>query len=193
MKVKDIFKDIRKGIVIGEDGDYTGRKYFALDTSHISNCVISPILSEIKSERGKMINDRHILQKDDIVISSVPSHSTWHVGYASSIPTEYIIVLKKNLFVLRDIIPEYNPAFVAEYLDTTGIQKIYLDGKTEGEYLQKQDIEEIDIPDIPLEMQNRIVELLKPINERDSYCRQLIENDNELKKYMLNKVMKNDK
>lgn len=193
MKVVDIFKETAKGVVIERDGYEEDKKMaFCLDTSNISNCVISTPSSNVETVYMN-VKEKHLLQKDDIVVASVPSSLTSHVGYAKTIPEDYPVILKKNIIVLRDCIDKYNPIFVAEYLENIGIKDLYKSGKLSSETpLTLTELLKLDIPDISIEDQNNLVSLFDPINERTMLYKQLVEHDAKIKKYILERMISNE-
>ena len=192
MLLKDIFKDIHKGIAIDKFGRYPEVEIYGLDSADISDSVISTPKTETEIVKINL-PDKHLLHVGDIVIGSVPSSNTSHVAYASSLP-EYPVLLKKNIIVLRDLKAEYNPIFIAEYLENIGIKKLYQNGKLlQSSSLTVDLIKEIDIPNIPIEEQDKLVELFKPLNERTKLYKELLENDSYIKKNLLEEVMKYDR
>ena len=184
MLIKDIFKDIYKGVRIEDIGDTIFESY-VIDTKDVDSCVINYKASGIKSIKMD-IKDKYILKPKDIIVASIPSITTSHVGYAPDNLVDRNIIIKKNFFILRNPIDKYNPEFVAEYLENIGIKQLNKSS------LSKQDIEEIDIPDISIEKQNSSIEIIELLNERTRYCNLIINNQKDIKLKVLDKVMNNE-
>jgi len=192
MQLKKIFKDIYKGLRIENNSDESILAY-SIDTKDVDKCVINYNSSE-PEEINMNIKDKYILKEGDIIIANIPSTTTAHVGYANHLNTEYPIIIKKNFIVLRNISEDYDPLFVAEYLETIGIKKFYIDNDKPLSYaMVKEDIEKIEIPNVSIDKQEKCVELLKPLNERDKLYKELLLNDSKIKECLLLEVINNDK
>ncbi len=190
MKLKDICKDkICKGIRIITDKTEEAIDAYVIETKDVSNCSIR--FTKPDNKIRMKIDKKFFLKKDDIIIASIPSNNTNHVGYCKDIGEEKVII-KKNFFILRNIDKDkYNPEFVAEYLEQIGMEDAK--NKKATKDFVTGDIEEIDIPNIPIEKQNELVALLRPINERNELYHKMIDNCEEIKKYMIIEVTKNEK
>ena len=184
MKINQVFK-----VYAGKDIEITtkdGIYAFGLKTSNIDDCVITTSSSKLE-QFDSDIKDKYILHLKDIVISSTYTSNKVHVGYASTIQ-EYPIIICKNLIVLRGSSKDYNPLFVAEYLDKIAIP-IYLENKkTKNDRLTKDEIGELELPNISIDEQNRLVSIFTPINERAKLYKEIIENNNNIKLSLLEKV-----
>ena len=81
----------------------------------------------------------------------------------------------------------YSYIFVTNYLEKIGIPKFFREtGKTE---ITISEIGDIELPDIPKEKQMTISPLVKDINARSAIYSEILENDDEIIKYMLNMVI----
>ena len=166
---------------------------YTIDTKDVEKCVIN-YSSKSPENICMNVKDKYILKEGDIIIANIPSTSTAHVGYASKLDSDYPIVIKKNFIVLRNISDDYNPLFVAEYLETIGIKKFYVEKNKDASYaMVKEDIESIDIPNVSKEDQDRCVSLLNPLNERDRLYKELLVNDSKIKECLLQEVINGDK
>lgn len=189
MLIKDIFKDnIYKGVRIEDKGN-TSFESYVIDTKDVENCVIN--YKNIGIKKINMdINDKYLLKPKDIIVASIPSNTTSHVGYAQDDLEDRNVIIKKNFFILRNPIDRYNPEFVAEYLDNIGI-KLFCE-QNNLYSLTKQDIEKIDIPNISIEKQNEAIEVIRLFNRRIRYFNLLINNQKDLKLKVLDKVMNDE-
>jgi len=189
MRLKDIFKDIYKGVRIETDNSQEPLDAYVIETKDVEACGINYTKPE---EPIKMkIKDKYFLRKDDIIIASIPSQATNHVGYCSEIENEKVII-KKNFFILRNLYKDnYNPEFIAEYLEYFGIEEAKKN-KSNNSFATIE-IEEIEIPEIPIEKQNELVSIFKPINSRNNLYRKIINNCNAIKKIMILEVIKDEK
>lgn len=189
MTINDVFK-VFKGIRI-EKTTKDSFEAYVIDTKDVSNCVIN--YSNSKDDIYMTdINEKYFLKPKDIVIASIPSQTTNHVGYCTSIGDEKVII-KKNFFVLRLREPdnnEINTQFVAEYLEYFGVEELKEKYSYKG--FQRSDIENIDLPNISIEKQNELVDLIKPMNERNKLYYKLIKNEEEIKKFIISEVIKNE-
>ncbi len=190
MKLKDICKDkICKGIRIYTDKMEDVIDAYVIETKDVENCSIR--YTKPDSIIQMKVDNKFFLKKDDIIIASIPSNNTNHVGYCKDIGDEKVII-KKNFFILRNMDRDkYNPEFVAEYLEQVGIEEAK-EKKATKDFVAG-DIEEIDIPNIPIEKQNELVALLRPINERNELYHKMIDNCEEIKRYMILEVVKDEK
>ncbi len=191
MKIKDIFRDIFKGVRIEFDNTVEPFESYLVDTSTVDNCVIN--YSKNGLEQIHMnVKDKYFLKPNDIIIATIPSSSTSHVGYCSSIEDK--VIIKKNFIVLRNPYNEglYNLEFIAEYLENYGIKDYFDNVKNNREALTKEELEDIEIPNLDINKQNELMKAVHPINERSRLYNKLIQNDTEIKKYLMNEVIYNE-
>jgi len=190
MKIKDIFPRPFKGLRIENNKEDPFNAYL-VDTSGVDNCVINYTKDGLKEINMKVI-DKYFLKEKDIIIATIPSSSTCHVGYCSSVTDK--VIIKKNFVVLRNPIDEnkYNLEFIAEYLENFGIKDYIKNIKKNDQALTIEDIEDIEIPDIDIEKQNELMKAIHPINERSRLYNTLIRNDNEIKRYLINEVINDE-
>ena len=190
MKLKDICRDkICKGIRIITDKTEEEIDAYVIETKDVENCSIR--FTKPESKIRMKIDNKFFLKNDDIIIASIPSSNTNHVGYCRDIGDEKVII-KKNFFILRNMDKsKYNPEFVAEYLEQIGMEEAKAN-KINKDFVA-DDIEKIDIPNISIEKQNQLVALLRPINERNELYHKMINNCEEIKRYMILEVTKDEK
>ena len=188
MRIKDIFKYIYKGIRIEYDKSIDPISCYVIDTSGVENCVINYTKGG-SYDISMDIKDKYFLKDGDIIIATIPSSSTSHVGYASKVTDK--VIIKKNFIVLRNPYNSnlYNLEFIAEYLENFGIKDYYENIKKNKEALVKEDVENIEIPDISIDKQNELMKAIHPINERSRLYNKLIQNDSKIKKYLMNEVI----
>ncbi len=186
MELKNIFKDIYSGRdieITTNDGLYA----YGLKTSNLDECVISTSQSNLELFEAN-IKDKYILRENDIIIASTKSSTTSHVGFASSIPN-YPVIIGKNLIVLRNIYEEYEPLFIAEYLERFGIKKLFEEKGESYTRLSTEDIKSIDIPKVDIDVQRKLVELFKLINERTRLYKKNIVNDSKIIEELINQAL----
>ena len=191
MKINKIFKDIYKGVRIENNRSAEPFDAYLVDTKDVNECVINYYNSELQTINMEVL-DKFFLKEGDIIIASIPSTTTCHVGYCSNIDDK--VIIKKNFIILRNPYEpnKYNLEFIAEYLENYGI-KDYIDNvKKNKEGLTKEDIKDIDIPDIDIEKQNDLMKVIHPINERTRLYYKLINNDHEIKDYLMSGVINYD-
>ena len=184
MKLNEIFKEIFVGIRLTFD-ERKGEECLVVRSGDIDECRINPkeaMIADIDS-----IKDKYYMKKGDILIGTKKTDSSNHVGYCQSNEGEKTIILK-NVIVLRDPISSYNPEFVAEYLNMKGFNSFY----DSNLLLSKDAIGEYEIPCIPLNKQEELLNVINPINERTRLYQKLINNDRKIKNYLLTEVMNNE-
>lgn len=202
MKIKDIFEEIFKGLAIENDDREEKIKAFFIDTKDVENGCIAYAESKVQ-EIAMKVKPKFYLKPNDIIVSTRPSENTCHVGCFNNWEAKDIIAIpKKNFVILRSIKKDYIPEFIAEYLETIEIHEYFTkkeaeenkqNGNIKKDALTINDIEEIIVPKIPIEKQKEMVALINPINERNILYKKVITNDIEIKKYILNEVIKHEK
>lgn len=191
MKIVDIFKERHYGVRIENDSKLEPIKAYLVDTSGVENCVINYSKEGLKDIKMN-VKDKYFLKPNDIIIATVPSSTTAHVGFCSSCDDK--VIIKKNFIILRDLKEgvNFNLEFVAEYLENFGIKEYYEDVKKSKEALTMVEVEDIDIPLIDIGKQNELMKAIHPINERSRLYNKLISNDNKIKEYLMNEVINNE-
>ena len=192
MLLKEIFKSIYKGLRIESESDTDGKNYYVVYTKNVGNCIINYSKENIKCINTQ-VKDKYLLKEGDIIIASIPSNKTCHVGYCSSTEDNNVII-NKNFIILRNPINNnYNLEFIAEYLENIGINNFFKNNRTTKEALTVLEVEDIEIPNISIEKQNELMSLINPINERIRLYNKLINNDTEIKEYLMNEVTHSEK
>ena len=128
MKIVDIFKERHYGVRIENDSKLEPIKAYLVDTSGVENCVINYSKEGLKDIKMN-VKDKYFLKPNDIIIATVPSSTTAHVGFCSSCDDK--VIIKKNFIILRNLKEgvNFNLEFVAEYLENFGIKEYYEDVK----------------------------------------------------------------
>lgn len=180
MKVREIFPDIFTGL-------YTDSK--SMTKADIDNEVYTFNKNAIgygaiatnklyKKHVYANIKDKYFMKDRDIIISIKKPYKVGTIRYLYKDKNK--ILIPNNFVILRNINRDYySYIFITNYLDKIGIQKYVDEHNIEGD-LHLEDIENIDIPDIPKEEQMKISPLMNHINERSSYFNALLDNDEEL-------------
>ena len=83
---------------------------------------------------------------------------------------------------------KYSYIFVANYLENIGIKKYIEDNNLTGN-LTKEDIKNIELPNIPKEKQKTISPLLNAINERSAIYTNILNNDEKIIHYAINSII----
>jgi len=185
MKIRDIFKEIRTGKYI--DGTMTSDESMQVYTFK-KEAINYSTLVESKFEYRTVyykVKDKYLMQPRDIIISLKKPYKVGTITYKTDKP----ILIPNNFAILRDINRDkYSYIFIANYLERIGIDKYVSEHHKSGD-LTLEEIEDIDIPDISKEEQMTISTLLKLINERSNIYSNILENDDKIVKYALNKVI----
>ncbi len=185
MKIRNIFGEIRTGKYI--EGNITSNESMEVYTFK-KEAINYSTLVESKFEYRTIyykVKDKYLMQPRDIIISLKKPYKVGTIPYKTDKP----ILIPNNFAILRDINMDlYSFIFVSNYLERIGIEKYVKENKVEGD-LSLEQIKEIDIPNIPKEEQMTISELMKSINERSNIYSNILENDDKIIKYALNKVI----
>lgn len=129
----------------------------------------------------KPIKEKYNVQEGDILIYL---RKPYRVGVVTHKFDEEVIV-PNNFFLLRGIDDKkYNYIFLANYLEQYGLHQKEYNGN-----LTIDDIEKIELPDIELNEQEKIVSLLKAINERSSIYSCILDNDSKIIEYALKSIV----
>jgi len=186
MLLKDVFEDMFTGFNLtnstGND-KYIDEVYFIQKDSIQYTNIISNKL--IKRTLACGIKNKYFMQGRDIIISLKKPYKVGTYQY----DTKKKIIIPNNFVVLRGINRDlYSYIFVANYLEKIGIEKYVTENKITKD-LTVEDIKNIELPNITKEKQMKISELMNLINERSAIYSNILENDDEIIKYALNKVV----
>lgn len=185
MKIRDVFGEIRTGKYI--EGNITSNESMEIYTFK-KEAINYSTLVENKLELRTVyyqVKDKYLMQPRDIIISLKKPYKVGTITYK----TDKAILIPNNFAILRNINMDlYSFVFVSNYLERIGISKYVTEHKILGD-LSLEDIKEINLPDIPKDEQMTISELMKSINERSNIYNNILENDDKIIKYALNKVI----
>ncbi len=185
MKVRDIFTEIKTGRYINnsiESNEAMEVYTFKKEALSYSTLVESRLEKKIIYCN---INDKYLMKPRDIIISLKKPYKVGTITY----DTHKSILIPNNFAILRGINMDlYSFVFVSNYLERIGILDYVNVHHISGD-LSLEDIKDIDLPDIPKEKQMTISELMKSINERSNIYSKILENDDKIVKYALNKVI----
>lgn len=185
MKINDVFGEIRTGKYI--DGTITSNESMQIYTFK-KEAINYSTLVESKLEYRTIyykVKDKYLMQPRDIIISLKKPYKVGTITYKTDKP----ILIPNNFAVLRDInMDYYSFVFVSNYLERIGIEKYVKEHNITGD-LSLEDIKDIELPNIPKDEQMTISELMKKINERSNIYSKILENDDKIIKYALNKVI----
>jgi len=185
MLIKDVFTNIFIGFNLNNsvgNKSYSEKIYFIQkDSIAYTNIVEAKLESKNVTTE---IKEKFFLQGRDIIISV---KKPYKVATYQQIPDKKIVI-PNNFIILRGInMDHYSYIFVTNYLEKIGIPNFFKEtGKTE---LKISDIEDINLPDISKDKQMTISPLVKDINARSAIYSEILENDDEIVKYMLNMVI----
>lgn len=186
MKIRDVFDDVIVGYNINNTvvNDQYSKLYKTLqkDSIQYTNVISSKLVDKVFSSD---IKDKYFIHGRDILIFV---KKPYRVGTYTK-DDDNKIVIPNNFIVLRGInMLYYSYIFVANYLEKIGIDKYVTENKISGN-LSKEDIENIDLPDISKEKQMTISKLLNNINERSAIYSNILDNDDKIVRYAINSVI----
>lgn len=196
MLIKDAFEEVFTGFNMNNsqsDDKYVKDVYFIQkDTIQYVNIIPSKL---IKKRANYNIKNKYIMKDRDIIISLKKPYKVGTYKYK----IDKTVIIPNNFIILRGINMDlYSYIFVSNYLEKIGLEKYYIDNKINerpNKELSLEDILNIELPNIPKEEQMKISNLMNKINERSAIYSTILENDNQIIKYALNKVIgdRNDK
>ena len=196
MLIKDAFEEIFTGFNMNNsqsDDKYTQDIYLIQkDTIQYVNIIENKL---IKKRVNYNIKNKYIMKERDIIISLKKPYKVGTYKYKIN----KTVVIPNNFIILRGINMDlYSYIFVSNYLEKIGLEKYYLKNKINertNKELSLEDILNIELPDISKEEQMKISNLMNKINERSAIYSTILENDDQIIKYALNKVIgdQNDK
>ena len=194
MLVKDAFKEVFTGFNMTNSisGDkYVKDVYFIQkDSIQYVNIVESKLVNRrIDSD----IKDKYYMKERDIIISLKKPYKVGTYRFKDLFNNKKPIVIPNNFIVLRGINMDlYSFIFVANYLEKIGIDKYVNENDFKNRInseLKLDDVINIELPDIPKKEQMKISNLINSINERSAIYSTILENDDKIVKYALNKVI----
>ena len=186
MKIKDVFDEIIVGYNINNTAvnDEYSKVYNTLqkDSIQYTNVISSKLVEKVFSSD---IKDKYFIHGRDILIFVKKPYRVGTYIWDNN-PN---IVIPNNFIVLRGInMIYYSYIFVANYLEKIGIDKYVKDNNINGN-LSIYDIGNIELPNIPKEKQMTISKLLNSINERSAIYSNILNNDDKIIHYALNRVI----
>lgn len=186
MKVKDVFKEIIVGYNLnnaGVDDEYS-KFYKTLQKESIQYTNIIP-KKLIDRKFSSNIKSKFFMQERDILIFV---KKPYRVG-TYTVNDNLEVIIPNNFIILRGIdMEKYSFIFVANYLEKIGIKE-FVEKENINRNLSIEDIKNIDLPDISKEKQMTISPLLNAINDRSALYSNILENDEKIVLYALNKVV----
>ena len=186
MKVKDVFKEIIVGYNLnnaGVDDEYS-KFYKTLQKESIQYTNIIP-KKLIDRKFSSNIKSKFFMQERDILIFV---KKPYRVG-TYTVNDNLEVIIPNNFIILRGIdMEKYSFIFVANYLEKIGIKE-FVEKENINHNLSIEDIKNIDLPDISKEKQMTISPLLNAINDRSALYSNILENDEKIVLYALNKVV----
>jgi len=185
MKIKDVFSEVLVGYNLNNAGvkDNYSKYYKTLQKESIqyTNIISKKLIEKAFSSE---IKSKFFIQERDILIFV---KKPYRVGAYSGGNLE--VVVPNNFIILRGIDRDkYSYIFVANYLEKFGIEKFVKDEHITGN-LSIEDVKNIELPDISKEEQMKISSLLRAINDRSALYSNILENDEKIVCYALNKVV----
>lgn len=148
-----------------------GKVYYLGVSDFVSESTLHPDLVPSVLEEGKF--DRHYLNKGDVLVLSRGNN-----GFPAFVfNDEHKRAIASAAFlVLRNPVPGIMPSYLSWYLNLNRTQEFII-GMSRGSSLQainKSLLEELEIPSLPIEMQEKLV-ALHQLKERESRLVQAID------------------
>ena len=185
MKIKDVFSEILVGYNLNNAGvkDKYSKYYKTLqkDSIQYTNIIHKRLIDKAFSSE---IKQKFFMQERDILIFV---KKPYRVGYYTGGNID--IVVPNNFIILRGMDSEkYSYIFVVNYLEKIGLEEFVRRENIIGN-LSIEDVKNIELPDISKEKQIKISSLLRSINDRSALYSNILENDEKIVLYALNKVI----
>lgn len=186
MLVENVFEEIFTGYNINNsitDDKYINDLYtMQKDSIQYSNIIESKL---IKKRFSGNIKRKYYMHDRDIIIFVKKPYRVGTYRFNKKLD----IIIPNNFIVLRGINMDlYSYIFVTNYLEKIGIQEFVEKNNITGN-LSIEDIKKIKLPSISKDKQMKISKLINAINERSSIYSTILENDDKIVKYALNKVV----
>ena len=192
MKIKDVFKEVIYGynMANAKIDDNFVKDVFVMqkDSIEYTNIIPSKL---IKKRISDDVKKKYYMSDRDIVIYLKKPYKVGTYRFNR----ELEVIIPNNFIILRGINMDlYSFIFVTNYLEKIGIDK-YIEEHTITGNLIKEDIENIELPNISKEDQMKISNLINNINERSSIYNTILANDDQIIRYALKEVIgdNNDK
>ena len=186
MKIKDVFEEVFTGFNINTlttDNNFA-KFYNTLQKDSIQYTNIIP-KKLIDRKFSSNIKPKFFMQERDILIFV---KKPYRVG-TYTVNDNLEVIIPNNFIILRGIdMEKYSFIFVANYLEKIGIKE-FVEKENINRNLSIEDIKNIDLPDISKEKQMTISPLLNAINDRSALYSNILENDEKIVLYALNKVV----
>ena len=187
MLIKDAFKEVFTGFnmsnSVSDESRITEAYFIQKDSIQYTNIIEKKL---VKKNVNTDIKLKYCMQDRDIIISLKKPYKVGTYRFNNNKQ----IIIPNNFVILRGINRDaYSYIFVANYLEKIGIDKYIKDNNFDNKDLTATDINFIELPDIPKDEQMKISELMNHINDRSAIYSTILENDDEIIKYALNKVV----
>ena len=186
MLVKDIFEDIFTGFNI--NNSLTNDKYIKdiytlqKDSIQYTNIIENRL---IKKRFSTDIKKKYYMNERDIIIFIKKPYRVGTYRFNKKLD----VIIPNNFIILRGINRElYSYIFVTNYLEKIGIEKYVQEHGITGN-LSIEDIKMIELPKITKSEQMKISKLINSINERSEIYSTILNNDDKIIKYAINKVI----
>lgn len=194
MLVKDAFKEVLTGYnmtnALSSDRFLKECYFIQKDSIQYTNIIEQKL---VKKKVITEIKDKYLMQERDIIISLKKPYKVGTYRFRHLFDSNKTIVIPNNFIILRGInMNLYSYIFVANYLEKIGIAQYVEKNKVNARMnkeLTLEDIKNIELPDITKEQQMKISNLLNNINGRSAIYSTILENDDQIIKFMLNEVV----
>lgn len=192
MKIKDVFEEVIYGynMANAKIDDSCVKDVFVLqkDSIEYTNIIPSKL---IKRRISIDVKKKYYMSDRDIVIYLKKPYKVGTYRFNRDLE----VVIPNSFIILKGINMDlYSFIFVTNYLEKIGIDNYILEHNINGN-LTKEDIEQIELPNISKEEQMKISTLINNINERSSIYSTILANDDQIIRYALKEVIgdNNDK
>ena len=194
MLVKDAFKEVLTGYNMTNslsNDRYLKECYFIQKDSIQYTNIIEQKL--VKKKVITEIKNKYIMQARDIIISLKKPYKVGTYRFMNLFDSDKTIIIPNNFIILRGINRDlYSFIFVANYLEKIGINQ-YVEKNKINDRMNKEltleDIKNIELPNISKDQQKKISKLLNKINDRSAIYSTILENDDQIIKFMLDEVI----
>ena len=193
MLLKEVFEDIFTGYnmtnALGEREVSNDYYFIQKDSIQYTNIIKEKL---IKKRVVNEVKDKYFMRERDIIISLKKPYKVGTYRYLN-LTRDKTVIIPNNFIVLRGInMDKYSFIFVANYLEKIGIEKYVKENgidKRSNKELTLLDVKNMELPDILKEEQMKISKLMNNINDRSAIYNTILENDDQIIKYALNKVV----
>ena len=189
-KLKDICYDMHQGInTVADKVEYFEKGYPILQSKNITKGILD--IEDVKYVDEKTYNyykEKYNPQENDILLANIGT-----IGKSIIVKEQNNFLIAWNIFLIKINKEKMNPRYLKLFFDYLFITKYYDKFLTGGtvKFINKKTMGEIDIPDIEIEEQEKIVNKIEKVQDIIQLKKLQLEKLNELIKSQFVEMFEN--